>query len=318
MANVSTATVSRVLNEDETLSVGDETRQKIWQIAESLDYKKAVRKLPNRKILLIHWYSQQEELDDIYYQAIRLAMEEHGKKKNLVITTLYQQIPTELEEDIAGICAIGKFSDGQVTQLKKFEKPLVFIDSNQMSNQADSVTVDFNYAVQQVMAEAAKYETIGFLGGKETTQDQKQVLDDPRELLFRAAVTQSGKYNEAAFYTGSFSTASGQALMNQAISEHGDNLPTFFFCANDAIAIGAMRSLQDANIQVPERVSLIGFNDSNVARYVYPALSTIQVDTEALGSIGLNLLVERMDGNVGITQNISIATRLIKRESTKK
>ncbi len=78
-----------------------------------------------------------------------------------------------------------------------------------------------------------------------------------------------------------------------------------------------MRSLQDANIQVPERVSLIGFNDSNVARYVYPALSTIQVDTEALGSIGLNLLVERMDGNVGITQNISIATRLIKRESTK-
>ena len=245
-------------------------------------------------------------------------MEEHGKKKNLVITTLYQQIPTELDEDIAGMCAIGKFSDGQVTQLKKFEKPLVFIDSNQMSNQADSVTVDFNYAIQQVMIEAGKYETIGFLGGKETTQDQKQILDDPRELLFRAAVTQSGKYNEAAFYTGSFSTASGQALMNQAISEHGKNLPTFFFCANDAIAIGAMRSLQDANIQVPERVSLIGFNDSNVARYVYPALSTIQVDTEALGCIGLNLLIERIDGNVGITQNISIATRLIKRESTKK
>ncbi|WP_373786392.1 LacI family DNA-binding transcriptional regulator [Jeotgalibaca porci] len=41
LANVSTATVSRVLNEDETLSVGDETRQKIWQIAESLDYKKS-------------------------------------------------------------------------------------------------------------------------------------------------------------------------------------------------------------------------------------------------------------------------------------
>lgn len=318
LAKVSTATVSRVLNDDETLSVGDDTRQKIWEIAESLQYKKAARKLPHRKILVIQWYSQQEELDDMYYQAIRLAMEEHAKEKNLAIETTYQQIPTELEQEIAGICAIGKFSDSQVAQLQAFSKPLVFIDSNQMLNEADSVTVDFNYAIQQVMKEARKYDTIGFLGGKETTQDHAQVLDDPRELLFRAAVMQIGKYEDACFYTGSFSTASGQAMMNQAISDHGDNLPALFFCANDAIAIGAMRSLQDANIPVPERVSVIGFNDSNVARYVYPALSTIQVDTDALGSIGLKLLAERMDGNRGITQNISIATRLIERESTRK
>lgn len=306
------------MNDDETLSVGDDTRQKIWDIAESLQYKKAARKLPHRKILVIQWYSQQEELDDMYYQAIRLAMEEHAKEKNLAISTTYQQIPSELEEDIAGICAIGKFSDRQVEELQAFQKPVVFIDSNQMLNEADSVTVDFHYAVQQVIKEVDKHATIGFLGGKETTQDHAQVLDDPRELLFRAALMQIGKYNAAFFYTGSFSTASGQEMMNHAISEHGDNLPTIFFCANDAIAIGAMRSLQDAKIQVPERVSLIGFNDSNVARYVYPALTTIQVDTDALGSIGLNLLAERMDGKVGITQNISIATRLIERESTQK
>lgn len=318
LAKVSTATVSRVLNGDETLSVGDETRQKIWEVAEALQYKKAVRKLPHRKILVIQWYSQQEELDDIYYQAIRVSLEEHAKEKNLFISTAYQQIPEELDEEIAGICAIGKFSERQVHQLKAFDRPLVFIDSDQLSRQADSVTVDFSYAIQLVLNEVASHERIGFLGGKESTQDQTQILDDPRDTLFRVAMMKIGKFVEEYFYSGSFSTESGHAMMEQALAEHGDQLPTIFFCANDAIAIGAMRALQDANIAVPDRVSLIGFNDSNVARYVYPALSTIQVDTDALGSIGLDLLVNRMEENYGVTQKISIATRYIERQSTKK
>lgn len=318
LAKVSTATVSRVLNGDETLSVGDDTRQKIWEIAETLQYKKAARKLPHRKILVIQWYSQQEELDDIYYQSIRLSMEEHAKEKNLAIATAFQEIPDELEEDIVGICAIGKFSDRQVSRLKAFEKALVFIDSDQMANEADSVTVDFRYAIQLVLNEVEQHESIGFLGGKERTQDHTQELDDPRDTLFRLALMKAGKFNDAYFYSGSFSTDSGQTMMNQAIADHGDDLPTVFFCANDSIAIGAMRSLQDANIAVPDRVSLIGFNDSNVARYVYPALSTIQVDTDALGSIGLNLLVDRMEGNNGVIQKISIATKYIERQSTRK
>lgn len=318
LAKVSTATVSRVLNEDATLSVSEDTRQKIWNIAETLNYKKTERKMPLRKILVIQWYSQQEELDDIYYQAIRLSMEEHAQAKNIALSTSFQHIPDELEGDIAGVCAIGKFSGRQVSKLKSFAKPLVFIDSDQMMHGLDSVIIDFPHAIQLVMDEIGGHDDIGFLGGQEMTQDQTKLLEDPRDTLFRLALMKLGKFEENYFYKGQFSTASGQSMMNQAIADHGNHLPTLFFCANDSIAIGAMRSLQDANIAVPDRVSLIGFNDSNVARYIYPALSTIQVDTDALGKLGLDLLLEKMNDNHGVVRKISIATRYIERQSTKK
>ena len=89
LAKVSTATVSRVLNQDETLSVGKETRERIWQIAEQLQYKKIKKKTPQRKILVIQWYSQAEELDDLYYQSIRLAVEKEAAKKNLIMANLF-------------------------------------------------------------------------------------------------------------------------------------------------------------------------------------------------------------------------------------
>lgn len=318
LAHVSTATVSRVLNEDESLSVAEETRLKIWAIAEELQYKKTPKKVLNRPIQLIQWYSQEEELDDIYYQAIRLAAEKTAEANHLTVTTSFQTIPESLEENVAGICAIGKFSAHEVDQLQAFHRPLVFIDSDQMQHGSDSVVIDFQYAISLLLSEITNlgHQKIGFLGGKEYTQDGRERLVDPRESFFRQMLSEKGHYQSNYFYRGAFSTESGKEMMTHAIKDHGKELPTLFFCANDAIAIGAMRSLQDAEIDVPKRVSIIGFNDSNVARYVYPTLSTIRVDTEALGKNGISLLLERIKQDQTMTRKVSIATEFIARQST--
>ncbi|MDE1548225.1 LacI family DNA-binding transcriptional regulator [Jeotgalibaca caeni] len=319
-AKVSTATVSRVLNDDETLSVGEETRKKIWEIAEEMQYKKMKKKTPKRKILVIQWYSREEELDDLYYQSVRLSVENRAAEKNLEIVNLFQEVPEEVAEDIEGICAIGKFSTKQVQKLKTYQKPLCFIDSDQMSFGEDCVVIDFEYAVQTIVDQmiAAGHQRIGFLGGKEYTQDKAYEIKDPREELFRQNLKRLKLYQESYFYSGSFSTESGQALMKQAIADHQDDLPTIFFAANDSIAIGAMRELQDAQIAIPDRVSMIGFNDSNVARYVYPALSTIKVDTEALGATGVDVLLDRIETKRAIAKKVSLSTLYMERESTKK
>ena len=64
-AGVSTATVSRVLNHDETLSVGKETKDRIFAAAKELNYTKTKKKKSREKILLLQWYTQEEELDDL-------------------------------------------------------------------------------------------------------------------------------------------------------------------------------------------------------------------------------------------------------------
>lgn len=319
LAKVSTATVSRVLNQDETLSVGKETRERIWQIAEQLQYKKIKKKTPQRKILVIQWYSQAEELDDLYYQSIRLAVEKEAAKKNLITANLFQEVPDEIDEDIKGICAIGKFSQQQVEELQALNRPLCFVDSDQTSLEEDSVVVDFHFAIRMIVDRIISlgHEKIGFLGGKEYTQDKAYVLDDSRESLFRQSLKQLKLYQPDFFYTGDFSTESGEAMMKKAIADHGDALPTLFFAANDSIAIGAMRVLQDAQIQVPERVSILGFNDSNVARYVYPALTTMKVDTAEMGASGISLLLDRMDSKREIAKKLSLSTTFMERESTK-
>lgn len=319
LANVSTATVSRVLNQDETLSVGKETREKIWQIAEELQYNKIKKKTPQRKILVIQWYSQAEELDDLYYQSIRLAVEKEATKRNLITANLFQEVPEEIDEDIKGICAIGKFSKQQVETLKVFKLPLCFIDSDQTSLEEDSVVVDFHFAIRMIVDRVISlgHEKIGFLGGTEYTQDKAYVLDDSRESLFRQSLKQLKLYQPNYFYSGNFSTESGEEMMKQAIVDHGDTLPTLFFAANDSIAIGAMRVLQDAGIKVPEKVSVIGFNDSNVARYVHPSLTTMNVDTAEMGASGVGLLLDRMDSKRIIAKKVSLSTTYMERESTK-
>lgn len=319
-AKVSTATVSRVLNEDDTLSVGDDTRKRILDAAEELNYKKYKSKKFSKKILLLQWYTPEEELDDLYYQSIRLGAEQRITEYNLEVENLFHELPTKIDQDIDGICAIGKFSKKQVQRLKKFKKPLCFIDSDQMSAGADSVVIDFDYAVHSVIDEMISlgHEKIGFLGGEEYTQDQSHPLEDPRKEIFRRGLERLNLYNENYFYEGPFSTDSGQKMMSQALSDHPEDLPTIFFAANDSIGIGAMRELQNKQIAVPERVSMIGFNDSNVARYVYPALSTIYVDTKALGSSGIDLLVERIDSNREVVKKVTLSTIYMNRDSTQK
>ena len=60
--------------------------------------------------------------------------------------------------------------------------------------------------------------------------------------------------------------------------------------ASDALAVGALRSLQEHQIAVPERVSLISFNDTSIAKYVFPALSTVTVYTEEMGKQAIQML----------------------------
>ena len=85
LAEVSPATVSRVLNYDMELSVSQETRQKIFEVAEQLNYTKHKNK--KKEVMtfrLVQWYDSEEELADLYYLAIRLGIEKKAIMPSVV------------------------------------------------------------------------------------------------------------------------------------------------------------------------------------------------------------------------------------------
>ena len=105
--------------------------------------------------------------------------------------------------------------------------------------------------------------------------------------------------------------------MSQAVSDLGDQLPPAFFMANDTLAVGALRALQERQIAVPERVQLITFNDTAITRQVYPALSSISVFTDEMGQEAMQLLDRIITSPTPHhPRKIKLGTQLVIRESS--
>ncbi|UTR16093.1 LacI family DNA-binding transcriptional regulator [Salipaludibacillus sp. LMS25] len=312
-AGVSASTVSRVLNYDQSLSVAVETKKKIFEAAEELSYHKVRgRKSVERQIAFLHWVNEREELDDIYYMAIRFGIEKRAEASHVKLLK-YDELDFEnIEEDIEGIIAVGRFNQDQVAQLKKVSKKIVFVDSNPDEGVSDAVLVDFEWVTKLVIDYFLKkgVNDIGFIGGYETYKDTIAPIQDAREKYYRAYMAEKGKLNEAFIFVSKFSVESGYQLMKEAIEKLGDNLPEAFYVANDPLAIGCLRALHEAGISVPDRVSLIGVNDITVSKYVYPSLSSVKIYTELMGETAVDLILEKIEEKRKVAKKVYISNKL--------
>ncbi|MEE1325560.1 MAG: substrate-binding domain-containing protein, partial [Streptococcus sp.] len=224
-----------------------------------------------------------------------------------------------ISENVSGIIAIGKFSSEQIKRLENLSKNLVFVDSDTLNAGHPCVTTDFDNAVVKVLDYFMKkgFTKIGMIAGEERTTDQKELIVDQRFRTFKNYAYENNLYNPDYVFVGDFSAPSGYALMKKAITELGDDLPQAFFVANDTLAIGALRALQEANISVPDRVSLISFNDTALTKQVFPALSSITVYTEEMGRTAVDILNHQLIKRHTVPTMTRLATTLTLRESTK-
>ncbi len=323
LAQVSPATVSRVLNKDQNLSVGEETRQKILTIAEELHYTKHLQSKTNQQvkktIAIVQWYSQQEELNDLYYYSIRIGLEKRAQELGYNILRFFNTDHYTNTEDVLGVIAIGKFSREQIHGLEKISPHLIFVDSDTLNYGHSCVTTDFTHAVIRVIDYFLEngHRSIGMLAGEERTTDGQTGLIDQRFRTFKNYTSELGLYHPQHIYVGPFSSQAGYQLMTQAITELGDKLPKAFFIANDTLAVGALKALQEKNIPVPNRVSLISFNDTPITKQVFPSLSSVTVYTEEMGKSAVDMLTQSLiPSSKQIPRMLTLATTLTLRESS--
>lgn len=318
-AGVSISTVSRVLNYDATLSVSDATKKKVFEIAEKLSYEKRTnRNASTTKVALVHWYTREEELDDLYYMSIRMGIEKHCKHYNLGIVEFFQNNSDKLnKENIQGIIAVGKFSKSEVNMFKGITKNIVFVDYSPDEDNFDAVVVNFENVTKKVIDHLLKkgHKDIGYIGGRENFKDDSNHIEDSREMTFRSYLGSKQLLKEENIYIGRFSVNDGYTLMKKAIDEKGDNLPTAFFVGSDSMALGCLKALGEAGIPVPDRINIIGVNDISISSYFSPSLSTVKVYTELMGQTAVDLLMERFEGRT-VSKKIVMATKLKIRQSS--
>lgn len=318
-AGVSIATVSRVLNYDPDLSVSDDTKQRVFETAEKLSYRKKPKVKKNiAKIALVHWYTENEELDDLHYMSIRFGIENKCEEHGIHITKFFQGTEKGLaEEQFQGIVALGYFDEHQIKTLKKISKKIVFVDSSPNEEIYDSVVSDYESATKKVLDHFISHghQNVGYIGGRERSKRSLGKDLCSREKIYKNYLTEKGLFQKNNVYLGDFSAEEGFNLMNKAIQEHGDKLPTAFLVGCDTMAIGCLRALHEANIAVPDRVNIIGMNDLTFSKYLFPSLSTVKVYSELMGETAVDLLLERIM-NRKIPKKVVVSTKLMIRKSS--
>lgn len=322
-ADVSLATVSRVLNYDQTLSVSDQTRQRVFTIAADLRYTKHkrrdVKSLMRKNIAIVQWYSQSKEHDDLYYLAIRQGIEQQAEALGFKTSSIFQSELDQIGDDVDAVIAIGKYSPAQVDELAAVSDQVVFVDDDQFSAGYDSVITDFSFATAKVVDYFWRrgIQDIGMIYGQEWSTDQAVEIPNQRLASFKTAMQQHRAYRPEFVFEGDYTSQSGYLMMKRAITTLGANLPRAFFIANDPMGAGALKALQNAQIDVPGRVKLFSFNNTTLAKYVYPEISSVNVETELMGKTAVQLLVNRFQMNRQTAQRVELGTTLVERASTK-
>lgn len=317
-AGVSNATVSRVLNFDDTLSVSDETKRRVFEVAEDFEYVPLRRRKGRKinKIGLVNWYDSQKELGDPYYLYIRLAVEKRCEDLGFEIIRL--DLINDIEElnKVDGIIAIGKYDDDEASRMAKYNKNIVLVDHS-TSNKFNSVVLDFKDSMSKIMNYFYKngHKSIAYIGGKEYFSSGKEIYDYRFEY-YKEFMVINGIYNESDVYFGGFSHKDGYKLMSKLIKDK--KLPTAVFCGNDNIAIGAYKAAFENDINIPDDISIIGFNDLPGSKYMTPSLSSVRIYTDYLGEASVDLLNEVMDNNRNYSKKVVIPVDLKIRESVKK
>ncbi|OBZ19380.1 hypothetical protein A8L34_07715 [Bacillus sp. FJAT-27264] len=324
LAGVSSVTVSRVLNKDNTLSVSEETRQRILAIAEDLNYQTprsrraaSSKETPeaseysNIKIGTVMFLTENQEEDDHYFHAIRQGVEKECVASGIRTADIFRMELFESPKmdfgDVDGVIFIDRSYDFNIQNVRTL-KHVVFVDSAPDVESFDSVVIDFERVAKLALDHLFDlgHTKIGYIGGNRTYGK------DQRQFYFERYMKEKELLNPEHVYMGGWWIPEGNRLMKEAISK-GD-LPTAFFVGNDALAIGAIHAIKEAGLRVPEDVAIVGFNDIDMAEYTSPPLTTIRSQPELMGRMAVKLLIDQIKGREAPVQ-VVVPAKLIVRNS---
>ena len=321
-AKVSIATVSRVLNYDPSISVSEQTRKKIFEVAQELNYKTLKERAGQTaksgfRLGLLNWYTDQEELLDPYYLAIRLGIERECYARQIELVKLFvteQGNGIDSQVNLDGIIAIGRYQKEDLDFLSHYSKHIVFVDSSPDEQLYDSVVIDLKLAVFDLLnyLVALGHEKIAYIGGR-NVRNHKQIVD-VRELAFVEYLTALHLFDEKLVFTSqNLYAEDGYQLMKSIIEQQ--LLPTACFVENDSMAIGVLRALHEAHIKVPEQISIVGFNDVAITEFLQPPLTTVHVYMEEMGETAVELMFDRLTNRRVLPRKVVLPTKLVERHS---
>ncbi|MBW9172053.1 LacI family transcriptional regulator [Clostridium estertheticum] len=334
IAGVSRSTVSRVINNYD--NVPDETRKKIQQIIKENNYvpHASARMLAGVKNRIIGLFIIDMKADtngkqvtsSSYFTPFTGSVIENASKMgyNVLVSIVSKQKDYKKVKEIfynktvsGGIFIGEKNGEPEIKEIINSGCRVALLDQavksdEEVYNKCIIVNADNYYGAYKAtnyligLGHSSIAHIVGIsenLSGIERFNAYKNALTDAgiavkSNLIVKGDFTINGGYN-----------ATKKLLQKE--------IPTAIFCGNDMMAIGAIQAIEEANLNVPQDISIVGFDDIEVARYINPALTTVRMKLLEMASIATNTLITSIESNSNFSANYTLPIDLIERNSCK-
>ncbi|MDD3680393.1 MAG: LacI family transcriptional regulator [Thermotogaceae bacterium] len=314
LAEVSTATVSRVLNKSGYVS--QKSREKVLLAVEELEYSpsRVASYLASRKLTFNigivagkRLFRILSDKSDQFYTIVLNGIEAFFRSNNM----RGELIPIdEFSNDFDGYLMIGgEIKENDVRSVKSRGKPVVLIDQYLAGVKVDCVVSDGYdgaiYGIRKLLSKGLK--KIVNIHGPLSHFGFKDRYDG-----YVSAMESAGLLPKAFEFDEENDNMS--PIIDLLLSRYG--LPDAVFGCNDTAAIRALEELQARGIRIPEEVSIIGFDDIVSSSATSPSLTTFKIFKQEMGVVASRRLQSLLIGNEPHPTKISLFTEFIQREST--
>jgi LacI family transcriptional regulator len=317
---VSMTTVSHVIND--TRFVSPDVRQRVLAAMQELHYRpnavaRSLRQGRTQTIGLILPDSSNpffaeigRSIEDAAFQqgfSVILGNTQGDTKRE----NMYVDVFSKKQVDGILFVATGDHADS-LQFLQRREMPVVVVNRNLNGIDVDQVFTDNHqggYQATRHLIDLGHRRIACIAGPSDLTLGADRVVG-----YSQALEEASLAYDAALVMAGDYQPASGYAVTERLLALAAP--PTALFACNDLMAIGALRALAHHGRRVPAEVSVIGFDDIELARFTNPPLTTIAQDKVATGAQAVNTLVARISANDLTLVHRVLPTRLVVREST--
>ncbi|WP_096155666.1 MULTISPECIES: LacI family DNA-binding transcriptional regulator [Bacillus] len=293
-ANVSVSTASYAINGSTLIT--KETRERVLQAAQKIGYRPNAnaKNLKKNKSEIIGFFLSgftgpffNEILEGVQDVVIKNGYE-------MVVSASNQKHRLLVESYVDGAIILNFHLDDQLIDNLASEKlPIVTLDReienkfihNVILQNKAGMALAVNHLVEK------GHKRIGFIGGHTNSYDGEKRLEGFKESLTAKQLS----FHEQDLIRADFTEISGLLAMEKHIEENKDDMPTAFVSANDEMAIGAIKALQQNGFHVPNDVAIVGFDDIALAQYANPPLSTVRIQKKLWGEIAAKTLFEMLD-----------------------
>lgn len=321
-ARVSTATVSRTINRVPT--VDPQLAKRVWKVIDELGY------YPNTQArALVSGRSRifglvVSEITNPFFPEIVQVFEDIAVENGyeiLLVSTVHDpkrmdiSVRRMIERRVDGVAVMTFGMEDLLLQDPKFrDVPLVFIDVGPDLPRISNIRIDYRHGIRQAVQHVAalRHERIAFISGPAQLKSAQA-----RAVAFEQSMREIGLEIAPGLIVEGDHTIEGgmkatEILMGQS------HPPTAVLCSNDLTALGVMHACYEKKISIPKELSLVGYDDIRLARFMLPPLTTVQMSQSELARLAFHALLNEVQREQPLKHGSEfvLRTNLVLRDST--